>query len=268
MDTAVTPSRSMTRVRYETRLRQLTVTAVHNLTPHLLRITLTGDFDGFQSLGFDDHVKLFFPDPESGVLTLPVMGMPPVPGATKPVMRDYTPRHFDAAAQSLDIEFALHDAGPATQWALNAKVGDQLHLGGPRGSTLIPPAFDGYVMIGDDTALPAIARRLSELSAGTPVVVVAEVDDLDDRIEFSTLADARVHWVYRQCLPGANTLHDALRGLFLPQTDIHVWVACEAVEARRIRLQLIEEHGVNPAWIKASGYWHKGHAGAEKTIED
>ncbi len=267
MDTGAPSSRSLTRVRYETKRRLLTVTAVTRLTPHLIRITLGGDFDGFQSPGFDDHIKLFFPDPETGILTLPVPGAPPAPGAIKPLMRDYTPRRFDARAQMLDIEFALHDAGPATQWAMTARVGDTLNIGGPRGSTLIPLAFDGYVLIGDDTALPAIARRLEELPAGAPVMVVAEVDGPEDRLDFTTQATARIHWVYRQSAV-ANSLNEALHGLHLPQNNIHAWVACEASQARLIRAQLIEDHGVNPTWIKASGYWQKGHAGAEKTIED
>ena len=266
MDRGAPSNRSLTRVRYETKRRLLTVTAKTALTPHLIRITLSGDFDGFQSPGFDDHVKLFFPDPVTGVLALPAIGNPPVPGAIKPLMRDYTPRRFDALAQTLDIEFALHDSGPATKWALSAEVGDTITLGGPRGSTLIPLAFDGYVLIGDDTALPAIARRLEELPAGTKVIVVAEVGSQEDRLEFTTQADVHITWVYRRSC-SISCLNDSLRALHLPQNDIHVWVACEASQAKLIRAQLIEDHGVNPAWIKASGYWHKGHAGAEKTIE-
>jgi NADPH-dependent ferric siderophore reductase len=263
MDTA-TDGRSVTRVRYETRRRELTVTGVTKLTPHLIRISLTGDFTGFQSLGFDDHVKLFFPDPETGLLTLPEPGMPPGNGP-KPVMRDYTPRHFDG--QILDIEFALHDAGPATSWAMAARIGDMLHLGGPRGSMLIPLAFDSYILIGDDTALPAIARRLEELPAGTKACVVVEVDGLDDHLSFESRGDIKVHWVHREA-GHANCLNDALKALHMPQGDVHVWVACESSQAKLVRQQLIEDHGVNPQWIKASGYWRKGDAGTHEPIGD
>ncbi len=259
-----TEGRLVTRVRYETRRRELTVTQVQAVTPHLLRLSLTGDFTGFQSLGFDDHIKLFFPDPETGILTVPEPGVPPGSGP-KPVMRDYTPRRFDG--QTLDIEFALHDAGPATSWALNARVGDILNMGGPRGSMLIPLAYDSYVLIGDDTALPAIARRLEELPSGTKVCVVAEVDGLEDRLHFETKADVSVHWVYRQA-GHANCLNDALKAMHMPQSDTHVWVACESAQAKLIRQQLIDDHGVNPQWIKASGYWRQGDAGAHDTIGD
>ncbi|MFT4075520.1 MAG: siderophore-interacting protein [Asticcacaulis sp.] len=259
-----TDGRSLTRVRYETRLRELTVTAIRSVSPHLTRISLTGDFTGFQSLGFDDHVKLFFPDPETGILTLPNLGMPPGDGP-KPVMRDYTPRRFDG--RTLDIEFALHEAGPATAWAINARIGDILHIGGPRGSTLIPLAFDSYVLIGDDTALPAMARRLEELPAGTKVCVIAEVDGLDDHVQFETRADAKIHWVHRQTAY-PNCLNEALKALHAPKGDVHVWVACESSQAKLIRQQLIEDHGINPKWIKASGYWRRGDVGAHEPIND
>ncbi|MCR6660915.1 MAG: siderophore-interacting protein [Asticcacaulis sp.] len=259
---ALTDGRSVTRVRFETRRRELTVTQVKAITPHLRRVTLAGDFTGFQSLGFDDHIKLFFPDPDTGILILPEPGLPPGDGP-KPIMRDYTPRRFDG--QTLDIEFALHEAGPATAWAMNANIGDILNIGGPRGSMLISPTFDRYLLIGDDTALPAIARRLEELPEGTKVCVVAEVDGLEDRLHFETKADASVHWVYRQG-GHANCLNEALKAMHLPQGIVYAWVACESTLAKLIRQQLIDDHGVNPSWIKASGYWRKGDVGTHETI--
>ncbi len=258
--------RSTLRVRYEPRLRLLTVRAVRRLTPHMIRISFSGDFSDFKTLGFDDHAKLFFPDPETGVLTLPEANRLPPAAGPKPIGRHYTPRAFDAAAGELTIDFALHTAGPATAWALAARPGDTVHLGGPRGSMLIPDAFDGYVMIGDDTALPAISRRLEELALGTPAFVVVEVDGPEDEIAFTTLADLTLHWVHRSAKRGPRTLNDAIRGLFLPQADVHTWVACEGSQARLIRDQLVADHGVNPAWLKASAYWRQGEAGAHESL--
>ncbi len=260
--------RSILRVRYEPKLRLLTVRAVRQLTPHMIRISFSGDFSDFKTLGFDDHIKLFFADPVTGIVTLPEPNRLPSGDGPKPIGRHYTPRSFDAGAGELVIDFALHTAGPATAWALSAKPGDTLHLGGPRGSMLIPNAFDGYVMIGDDTALPAIGRRLEELPLGTPVVVIAEVEGPQDEIVFKTLADLTLHWVHRSAKRGPKSLNAAVHGHFLPQNDVHTWVACEGEQARLIRQQLIDDHGVKPAWLKASAYWRQGEAGAHETLGD
>lgn len=258
--------RSILRVRYEPRLRELTVRAVRRLTPHMIRISFSGDFSDFKTLGFDDHIKLFFADPETGVLTLPEADRLPPSQGPQPIGRHYTPRAFDAGADELTIDFAIHTAGPATAWALVAKPGDQVHLGGPRGSMMIPDAFDGFVLIGDDTALPAIGRRLDELPLGTPAFVVVEVDGPEDEVVFNTLADLTLHWVHRSAKRGPTTLNDAIRGLYLPQNDVHTWVACEGREAKAIRDQLIDDHGINPAWLKVSAYWRRGEAGAHEAI--
>ncbi|XAH25762.1 siderophore-interacting protein [Xylophilus sp. GW821-FHT01B05] len=258
-------------MRHDTRFRLLTVRSATHLTPHMVRVTLAGDeLQGFASPGFDDHVKLFFPDAATGRIDRPSMGPDGInwPGP-RPQMRDYTPRHYDAAAGTLTIDFALHDAGPATRWAEQAQPGQTLGVGGPRGSMLIPAAFDGYLLIGDDTALPAIARRLEELPAGAPVTVLAEVDSPADEIAFSTRTDLRITWVHRQgAAPGSTSLLlDALPTLALPPGDFHTWIACETGAAKQLRASLIAHHGARPAWTKAAGYWRVGSADAHERIE-
>src|SRR6266568_4230449 len=78
-------------------------------------------------------------------------------GSGAPVMRDYTPRRFDAVQRELDIEFALHGDGPAATWAAQAAPGQRVMIGGPRGSFIVPTDFDWHLLIGDETALPAVA---------------------------------------------------------------------------------------------------------------
>lgn len=92
-------------------------------------------------------------------------------------MRDYTPRRFDLKTGELDIDFVLHGDGPASTWAAQAQPGQTLHIGGPRGSMVVPDMFDSYLLIGDETALLAIARRLEELSANCRATVVVEVEN-------------------------------------------------------------------------------------------
>ncbi len=178
--------RAPRRVRHEARRRTLTIKQVEKIAAHMIRITLTGDLEGFTSLGFDDHVKLFFPD-----------GTTNAEGAPNALGRDFTPRRYDRAGNTLEIDFAIHDAGPATQWAAQAKPGQTLSIGGPRGSFIIPTTYDWHLLIGDETGLPAISRRLAELPAGTKVVVLCEVDGPADEIKFETKADVTVTWAHR-----------------------------------------------------------------------
>ena len=183
--------------------------------------------------------------------------------------RDFTPRHHDKAANTLEIDFAIHDAGPATRWAARAKPGDTLDLGGPRGSFIIPMAYDWHLLIGDETALPAIGRRLGELPAGARAVVLAEVDGPADEILFQTEANVTVTWAHRKgAAPGASdALSRTLSTLKLPAGDYYAWVACELLTAKGVRQQLIADHGANPKWMRAAAYWRRGDVAVHEVIE-
>lgn len=231
------------RLRHETRRRQLTVSALTRLTPHMLRIRLTSpDLHDFVSASADDHIKLFFgPD----------------------VMRDFTPRAFDTQANWLDIDFALHEAGPATQWAASAQVGDTLEIGGPRGSAVIPDDFDWYLLVGDESALPAIGRRLEELRPGVPVTTVVLLSDAADAQAIETRADWTPVWVEG----GADQLIAALEGTAFGQGDGFVWIAGETQLARSAR-ETVLRRGHPKEWLKAAGYWTRGLADSHGKIED
>jgi NADPH-dependent ferric siderophore reductase len=266
------PDRTPQRMRHALRFRALDVLAVERVTPHLVRVTLGGaDLEGFHSPGFDDHAKLFFPDEATGALTLPTAGPdgPVWPEGRKPTMRDYTPRRHDAAAGTLEIDFALHVAGPATRWAEQAAPGQRLGVGGPRGSFIVPTAFDGHLLIGDDTALPAISRRLAELPAGARALVLAEVDGPADHVDLPSAADVTLAWVHRDgAAPGAMPLLDALRAATLPAGDLHAWIGCESAAAKALRAHLVGECGLNPKWVRASGYWRRGSAATHDTHDE
>ncbi|MGA7955489.1 MAG: siderophore-interacting protein, partial [Xanthobacteraceae bacterium] len=214
---------------------------------------------GFTSLGFDDHIKLFFPD-----------GTMNAEGAPNMLGRDFTPRRYDPAKDTLEIDFAIHDAGPATRWAAQAKPGDTLALGGPRGSFVIPTTYDWHLLIGDETALPAISRRLAELPARTRTVVVVEVDGPDDETALPTAADAAVTWAHRNGVAAGDSdvLAKTLAKLKLPAGDYYGWVACESLIAKALRRQLIADHGANPKWLRAAGYWRRGAVAVHDVIDD
>jgi NADPH-dependent ferric siderophore reductase len=243
------------RVSHEIKRRRLEVLRVVDLTPRMRRITLGGpELAGFVSLGTDDHVKLLFPQnaAEQAALETLVLGA----GKTDqpmPAMRDYTPRRYDLNTLELDIDFVLHGDGPASTWAEQAKPGQFLHIGGPRGSMVVPDIFDSYLLIGDETALPAIARRLESLAANRRVLAVIEVENGAEQQKLESAAQVNVIWVLRE--GGGNNLLNTVKQLQVPSGNLYAWVATESKVSRQIRRVLLDEHGLNEQFVKAVGYW-------------
>lgn len=262
------------RVRYPLKIRRLTVVRTQPLSPSMIRVTLTGpDLADFESRGHDDHVKLFFARPGETVPSLPTFGPngPVFPeGAEKPIARDYTPRRHDAASGELDLDFAVHEAGPATAWAMNAAAGTTLHMAGPRGSMIVPDDFDWYLLVGDDTALPAIARRLEELRPEARVTVIAEVGGPTDEIALPERPGCTVTWLHRgAAAPGEGTLLDEAVAAFAPEAgEGFAWVACESDTAKRLRRILVDDKGLSKKRVKASGYWKRGLASYHDSHDD
>ena len=243
------------RVMHEIKRRRLQVVRVVDLTPRMRRITLGGpELAGFVSLGTDDHVKLFFPQNAAEQATLETL----VIGAGKdngpmPAMRDYTPRRYDLDTLELDIDFVLHGDGPAATWAEQATPGQFLHIGGPRGSMIVPDMFDSYLLIGDETALPAIARRLEGLAANRRALVIVEVENGAEQQKLESPAQVNVIWVLRE--GGRNNLLTTVKELQVPSGNLYAWVATESKVSRQIRRVLLDEHGLDEPFVKAVGYW-------------
>ena len=240
------------RVTHEIKRRRLEVLRVVDITPRMRRITLGGEqLAGFVSLGSDDHIKLLFAQnaAEQAALESPTFS---VKGeGPQPAMRDYTPRRIDLSRGELDIDFVLHGDGPASTWAEQAKPGQHLHIAGPRGSMIVPDIFDSYLLVGDETAIPAIARRLEELPAGRKALVVIEIADEHEKQALDSAADVQVTWVVR----GQDELLGTVRDLQVPEGSLYAWVATETKLSRQVRRVLLDEHKLNDEFVKAVGYW-------------
>lgn len=246
---------SIHRVMHEIKRRRLQVLRVVDLTPRMRRITLGGpELAGFVSLGSDDHVKLMFPQnaEQQAALETLVLGAGKDNGPL-PAMRDYTPRRYDLDTLELDIDFVLHGDGPASTWAEQAQPGQFLHIGGPRGSMIVPDMFDSYLLIGDETALPAIARRLEGLAANRRALVVVEVENGAEQQKLESAAQVNVIWVLRE--GGKNNLLTTVKQLQVPGGNLYAWVATESRVSRQIRRVLLDEHGLNEQFVKTVGYW-------------
>lgn len=240
------------RVTHEVKRRRLDVLRVVDITPRMRRITLGGpELAGFVSLGSDDHIKLMFAQNAAELADLQSPTFNIKGDGPQPAMRDYTPRRFDLSLGELDIDFVLHGDGPASTWAEQAQVGQHLYIGGPRGSMIVPDIFDSYLLIGDETALPAIARRLEELPAGRRVLAVIEIADVAEQQALQSAAEVDVIWVLR----GQADLLDTVRTLTLPSGALYTFVAMETKLSRQVRRVLLDTHKVDEAFLKAVGYW-------------
>jgi NADPH-dependent ferric siderophore reductase len=245
MEPLASPSR-VQRVRHELRRRELRVSRVEPLGAGFVAITFGGEeLAGFVSLSFDDHLKFMAPGP-----------------GHEPARRDYTPRRYDAARQELTIEFALHGHGPASDWARQAAPGQTATIGGPRGSMIIPTDHDWHLLAGDETALPAIHRRLEELPAGTRACVLVQVRSAADERAFDSAAQLQLQWVHT---PEAWLA--ALRALRLPAGEGYAWCAGEARQMRQAREILLQQHALPRHAMRVSAYWKEGAADFHETLD-
>ena len=260
MNVLLASSRSVQRVRHPLRVRRLHVLHSRRLSPHFVRIGLGGnELEGFVSASFDDHLKLMLPATAGAELVLPVPspeGMALPPGVPRPLMRDYTPRRHDAAAGELLIDFALHEGdAPAADWAARAVPGQEVGIGGPRGSFVVPMDWDWHLLIGDETALPAICRRLEELPAGAKAIVLVETGDAADRLAIDTRADLQLHWLLRGQEDGLAAATERLR---LPAGEGYAWAAGEAAAIAAARRVLVDKHKLPKERLRAAAYWKRG----------
>src|SRR5215213_1406091 len=168
--------------------RLLQVRRSARITPRMVRVTLTGDeLAGFGGAGPDRRIKMFFPAPGQDRPAIPraASGGPVWPaGAVRPAIRTYTVRRFDPTAGELDVDFVLHDGhGPAAAWARDVRPGSWVGVSEPGGRYRPAPEADFHLVIGDESALPAVATVLAALPTGVPAVAYLEVADAAEEQE-------------------------------------------------------------------------------------
>lgn len=257
--------------RFPITLRALEVTAVTDLSPRLRRVTLSGpqlaafsecgrQHPAFESPGPDDHVKLFLPDPDTGALSLPVQGEGRLhwPESPPALSREYTPRGFDPASGVLHFDFVLHGHGVAGTWAAQVQVGQVLHLGGPRVSMLLPHA-DAYLLIGDETALPAIANWLEMLPDDAQVTAHILIEDDSARIDLRRPKAAQVHWHVVDATDAQAMVRLLGR---VPPRGTYIWAGGERAAITALRTHL-DGADLDRDQVDLSNYWTLGEAAEE-----
>jgi len=240
------------------------VVSVSLVAPRLVSVRLAGgDLSRFGEAAPTSHVKVFLPAPGQAAPALPLMtaeGRVWPQDVPRPTVRTYTPRSFDQAAGTLELQFALHGEGPAAGWARRAKAGDKLAIGGPGGRFAADLGARQWWIAGDESALPAVGTLLDALPASATATVHLEVSGIADEIPLASRANTAVTWHHRRG-PDAwgAELHDAAASAAIaPGTQ--VWVACESSAMRRIRRQLTDGQRVPASCLVTRGYWRLGAA--------
>jgi NADPH-dependent ferric siderophore reductase len=255
----------MTATRPPMGLYPVRVARTETLSPHFVRLTLIGEpLAGLPFAGPDQRVKLLLPRPGQDRVHVGDIDGPrdilALPDDVRPIMRTYTVRNHRPGEREVDIDFALHGTpGPASRWAVTARPGDHAALYRPAASYLPPVDNRWSLIVGDESALPAIGAILEDLPAGAGARVLAEVPDERDSQPFECAADADVTWLVRRGTPAERSrlLANAVRALTLPERP-YVWLAGEASIVTSIRRHLVLERGIDRAAVTFTGYWRHG----------
>lgn len=218
--------------------RFMTVLASHRIGPHAQRLRLSGNdlarFDTFANL----HLRLYVPDEPGQALTRPVLGLDGRPRLSGCAMRYFTIRDIDAAAGWLDIDFVLHEAaGPACNFACRAKPGEFCGISGPCGLSVKPARR--YLLAGDETALPAIARIVKSLPVETEGLILVDTHARDARVDFDRPPAMALRWL-NGSLPGEEhgfvpAVSRAIAATVAATDDHFIWIAGEFSNCMALR---------------------------------
>ena len=291
------------------------VRSVELLSPSFARITFGGaDLDEFGDPEriLDQRIKLIFP-PSSG--RLPDLEHPDgdwwaaflaVPEEERGSMRTYSIRELrvEEGGTAVVIDFVLHlepgFTGPASAWASQTSVGDELLIIGPRrgrpnggGIEYAPGEAREILLAGDETAAPAIARILEDIDRDAAGLAVIEVPHAEDALAIDAPEGVEVRWVAREGAANGSRLIPTVLGHLgatatvtvtddgteellwetpvfsgsgedlddaVETIDRYFWIAGESSVVTTLRRHLVKDLGIHRAQVAFMGYWRRGVA--------
>jgi len=266
---------AQTRMKPEaSELLTLRVLRRRRLSPSFARVTLGGDdLARFVPLGRDQWFRLFLPVSEGSLARLPqrldtlaYFRYLAISKTERPVLRNYSVAGFRPAGAhgpELDVDFVRHGsaadgtAGPAATWAETCEPGDAVAIL-DEGVLFTPPAgFSGpLALVGDETALPAIAGILASLPSHVTGTALVEVPDPGDVRDLVAPAGMEMRWVVRvdpRATPG-HAVRDAALSSGDGSAPAFAWVAGEQSLVAAMRRHWVRV-GVDKRAISFTGYW-------------
>lgn len=242
--------------------REMRVIDAETIAPNMRRVHLSGHrLERFVSGGL--HVRLLFP-PEGREPVWPTAGPAALPnwpeGEDTLRTRVYTVRSVDPARGRMAVDVVLHwPPGVGCRWARTVQPGDRVGLLGPGGGDI--PTVGWVLALGDESALPAIARSLEEMGPEARGEVFIEVDGPADELPLTKPDGVALHWLHRAGRPAGTTslLVDAARSVIWPGgPDVFVWAGAEFAAFKDIRQFCRKERGLKKNQHLVVAYWRRG----------
>ncbi|MDQ0375436.1 siderophore-interacting protein [Cellulomonas humilata] len=242
------------------------VARTERVTPHMVRVTLTGDdLRRFDYRGFDQWFRLAVPvDDHARFDNLPdkfdtrsYLRYLVLPKSTRPVIRNYTVRAFRRDELELDIDFVCHGtAGIAGPWAESVEPGTEVAFI-DQGCGWAPVPADWSLLVADESGLPAVLGILRDMPRDAVGHAIVELIDAADAQDVDAPAGMTLHWVPRGA--GGSALHRLKEIDWLPGTP-YAFAVGESRIATGARRYLVSERGVPKGNVTFCGYWKVGKA--------
>lgn len=242
----------------------VTVQSVTPVSEGFVRVAVHGEgLTAYRAARPADAFKTFLPPTGQGTVHFPQRdadGLPSWPDASpQPALRAFTVRHFDAARRRIEFDVSIHDSGLAMNWVRRARAGDVVGIAGMRREFHAGDDIARHVIVGDASALPAVAAIVESLDPGVPAAVYLAAGHDSDKALVPRRDHVQVHWVRGASPIGADSaLERAVREGERRGGRIQAWIAGEVGVVRALRRWAREELGVAHDDLHSAAYWKAG----------
>ena len=252
----------------------LTVNRKAYITPHYIRIYLTGEsVPSFSNTTIGVNNKILIPPAGIGTVYFPEFDYnkkqwKPQPDEIRPIVRTYTHRGINLQKKEIYIDFVAHgDEGPASSWAIHAQKGDLLGVLMKDGKSELYGKAANYLLVGDATAIPVLGAILEDLPETAKGICIIEVHSKEDEQQLSTKADIKFIWLYNSSPQLGSNIAAVVKQQLLPEHSRSGYVAAEFSSVKEIRHYLRKEKGWKQEELYAYSYWKSGVAEDKSATE-
>lgn len=160
----------------------------------------------------------------------------------------------------IDFWVFLHGQDPKTisSWARQVHSGEEVMLWGPRGRFSPPETATEYVLICDETGLPA-CLSITEGSPDTKITLICKLQDQQSKPILPDHPNLTVHWVLTKNTGEQDSnryeLVETVKQITFDQSSTFFFGGAESKEITAVRKYLRNTRGLSAKQVHVSGYW-------------